>query len=65
MSTNAQFSETKQFLEACQEAGIPATARQASKFQNQKGLTFKLLTRRIKILKGGDGKFIKIINQLS
>jgi len=65
MLTNGIFSEEdKQFRDACQKAGIPATARQASKFQNQKGLAYKLSAGKIKVLKDKEGIFIKIINQI-
>lgn len=40
--SNAVFAkENRQFNEACQKAGIPATARQASKFRSGKGKAFK------------------------
>jgi len=65
MTTNAQFSETdKQFQGACQEAGIPTTARQAGKFQRQKGLAFKVLTKKVKVLKDSNSNFLKIAKQL-
>lgn len=38
---NAVFAKNNQrFINACQKAGIPATARQASKFRQGKGLAF-------------------------
>ena len=40
--TNKQFAETDvKFKNACEKAGTPATARQASKFKMGKGLAFK------------------------
>jgi len=64
MTTNKQFIVHKGFIDACRNAGIPATTRQASKFQMQKGLAFKVSTGKAKVLKNSDGKFIKIINQI-
>ena len=33
--------ESKRFTDACKMAGIPATKRQASKFNNGRGLAFR------------------------
>ena len=33
--------ESKRFTDACEMAGIPATKRQASKFNNGRGLAFR------------------------
>lgn len=39
--TNKKFAEDNtKFVSACQRAGIPATARQASKFRAEKGLAY-------------------------
>lgn len=64
MTTNKQFIAHKGFIDACCNAGIPTTTRQASKFQMQKGLAFKVSTGKAKVLKNSDGKFIKITNQI-
>jgi len=59
--TNAQFSKSnKEFVAACEEAGIVPTRRQASKFLNKKGLTYKVMKKQIEVLRNIDGKFIKI-----
>ena len=40
--TNKEFSLNEDlFKKCCEEAGIKATSRQASKFRNGKGLAFK------------------------
>jgi len=62
---NAQFAgSNKQFLMACSKAGIPATTRQASKFHNEKGLAYRILTDKIKVEKNSTGNFVKITKQL-
>lgn len=44
--TNRQFSKTdKNFLSACEKAGVEPTARQASKYRNKKGLAYKGVTK--------------------
>lgn len=39
---NKGILNSKEFQEACKRAGIEATKRQASKWANRKGLTYKL-----------------------
>ena len=40
--TNADYANSQDhFKKACEEAGIPATARQASKFRNKKGQAYE------------------------
>jgi len=40
--SNQKFSETNnEFIEACKEANIKPTKRQASEWRNQKGLAWK------------------------
>ena len=38
---NRDRLESKHFADACEMAGIPATKRQASKFNNGRGLAFR------------------------
>lgn len=39
--TNREFSEKdKVFIDSCEEAGIPATQRQASKWHMKRGLAY-------------------------
>jgi hypothetical protein len=45
-TTNKQFAkDNEKFNELCKKAGIPATARQASKFRNSKGRAFAQRTK--------------------
>ena len=47
--TNREFSTTSdQFQEACLEAGVKVTKRQASKFRRGTGLAFKMLPANIR-----------------
>ena len=42
LMTNREFLETnKHFKDACKEAGIPPTLRQASKFRRQLGIAYR------------------------
>lgn len=58
--TNHHFSTTdKAFIKACKSAGIPATSRQASKFLRGMGLAWKVLSKKIEVIKDDKGN-IKI-----
>lgn len=44
--SNKQFAvENQEFKHACEDAGIPVTARQASKFRRGKGKAFKKVNK--------------------
>lgn len=63
METNSEYTRKNTlFINSCSKAGIPATTRQASKFQRGLGLAYKVSTKRVKVLKDDDGNFVKIVN---
>lgn len=64
MKTNDEYSKTEpSFINACKQAGIPATTRQASKFKRGMGLAYKVLIKKVSILKDPTTKkFIRILN---
>lgn len=46
--TNKEFAEKhKVFRDLCTKAGLPATARQASKYRRGKGMVYKTFVKRI------------------
>ena len=45
--TNVNFAKSDEhFINACEAAGIPATARQAGKFRRQTGVAYRVATRK-------------------
>lgn len=56
---NKNTLESKNFATACGKAGIPATQRQASKFNRNTGLAYMVKIGRVEVLLD-NGKFVKI-----
>ena len=56
---NKATLESKHFTTACNNAGIPATQRQASKFNRWTGLAYMVKIGRVEVLLD-NGKFVKI-----
>jgi len=55
--TNAQYvKEVSKFKDACVTANVKCTSRQASKFRNDKGIAWKVMTGRAEsLIKGNPG----------
>ena len=51
---NREFMTDSNFINACDNAGIPVTKRQASKFRQGKGLAYKLKNKEVQYVSISD-----------